>query len=88
MSEYTPEKPHTVVIPSYPNYCIASDGRVFRINPATRGATAGIANRRVTPVIHPKGYQWSVHLMGPDGVRKRVPIRKLLLETFGTETIS
>jgi hypothetical protein len=76
------------VIPNYSKYAIASDGSVFRIQPASRGRTAGMRHR-VTPVIHPRGHQWCVQLTDDDGKRKRLPIKKLVISIFGdAETIS
>jgi hypothetical protein len=76
------------IIPNYSKYAIASDGSVFRIQPASRGRTAGMRHR-VTPVIHPRGHQWCVQLTDDDGKRKRLPIKKLVVSIFGdAETIS
>lgn len=76
------------VIPNYSKYAIAFDGSVFRIQPATRGRTAGMQHR-ITPVIHPRGHQWCVQLTGDDGKRRRLPIKKLVANIFGdAETIS
>ena len=76
------------VIPNYSKYAITSDGCVYRVQPATRGRTAGLQHR-VTPVIHPRGHQWCVQLTDDDGKRKRLPIKKLVASIFGdAETIS
>jgi len=76
------------VIPNYSKYAIAFDGSVFRVQPASRGRTAGMQHR-VTPVIHPRGHQWCVQLTGDDGKRRRLPIKKLVANIFGdAETIS
>jgi hypothetical protein len=77
------------IIPNYSKYGIASDGTVYRVAAATRGPTAGKANQKVTPVIHPRGHQWCVQLTDDDGKRRRLPIHKLVLSIFGdAETIS
>lgn len=76
-----------VIIPNFSKYGIAPDGTVYRVLPATRGRTAGLRHR-VTPVIHPRGHQWCVQLTGDDGNRQRIPIKRLLLEVFGKETIA
>jgi hypothetical protein len=61
---------------------------VHRVQPATRGRTAGLLHR-VTPVIHPKGHQWCVQITDDNGKRKRIPIKKLMEEVYGNaETIS
>jgi hypothetical protein len=76
------------VIPNYSKYAIAFDGAVYRVQPASRGRTAGSVHR-VTPVIHPRGHQWCVQLTDDDGKRKRLPIKKLVSSIFGdAETIS
>lgn len=76
------------IIPNYSKYAIASDGSVFRVQPASRGRTAGMRHR-VTPVIHPRGHQWCVQLTDDDGKRKRLPIKRLVISIFGdAETIS
>jgi len=76
------------VIPNYSKYAIASDGSVFRVQPASRGRTAGMRHR-VTPVIHPRGHQWCVQLTDDDGKRRRLPIKRLVVSIFGdAETIS
>ena len=80
--------PELTVIPNYSKYAIAFDGTVFRVDPASRGRTAGMTHR-VTPVIHPRGHQWCVQLTGDDGKRRRLPIKKLVNSIFGdSETIS
>ena len=76
------------ILPNYSKYGITPDGFVFRVLPASRGRTAG-QRHRVTPVIHPRGHQWCVQITNDEGVRKRVPIKKLLQEVYGnSETIS
>ena len=76
------------VIPNYSKYAIAFDGAVYRVQPASRGRTAGSVHR-VTPVIHPRGHQWCVQLTDDDGKRRRLPIKKLVNSIFGdSETIS
>jgi hypothetical protein len=76
------------VIPNYSKYAVASDGSVFRIQPASRGRTAGMQHR-VTPVIHPRGHQWCVQLTDDNGKRNRIPVKKLVVSIFGdAETIS
>lgn len=76
------------VIPNYSKYAISFDGSVYRVQPATRGRTAG-AVHRVTPVIHPRGHQWCVQLTDDLGKRRRLPIKKLVSSIFGdSETIS
>lgn len=76
------------ILPDYSKYGITPDGFVFRVLPASRGRTAG-QRHRVTPVIHPRGHQWCVQITNDEGVRKRVPIKKLLQEVYGnSETIS
>lgn len=76
------------IIPNYSKYGVTPDGFVYRVQPATRGRTAGLTHR-VTPVIHPKGHQWCVQITGDNGVRKRIPIKKLMQEVYGNaETIS
>lgn len=76
------------ILPNYSKYGITPDGFVFRVLPASRGRTAG-QRHRVTPVIHPRGHQWCVQITDDEGVRKRVPIKKLLQEVYGnSETIS
>jgi hypothetical protein len=85
----TPNTPTDMtILARYPNYGITPDGSVYRITPAKRGRTYGIANMRVAPVIHPRGYQWCVQLTGPDRIRRREPIKRLMQETYGSETIS
>ena len=76
------------ILPNYSKYGITPDGFVYRVLPASRGRTAG-QRHRVTPVIHPRGHQWCVQITNDEGVRKRVPIKKLLQEVYGnSETIS
>lgn len=76
------------ILPNYSKYGITPDGFVYRVLPASRGRTAG-QRHRVTPVIHPRGHQWCVQITNDEGVRKRVPIKKLMLEVYGnSETIS
>lgn len=76
------------IIPDYSKYGITPAGFIFRVQPASRGRTAG-QTHRVTPVIHPKGHQWCVQITGDNGVRKRIPIKKLMQEVYGNaETIS
>jgi hypothetical protein len=76
------------ILPNYSKYGITPDGFVFRVLPASRGRTAG-QRHRVTPVIHPRGHQWCVQITNDEGVRKRVPVKKLLQEVYGnSETIS
>ena len=76
------------VIPKYSKYAITSNGDVFRVQPATRGRTAGLQHK-VTPVIHPRGHQWCVQLTDDDGTRRRIPINLLVQQIFGKlETIS
>ena len=76
------------VIPNYSKYGITPDGFVYRIQPASRGRTAG-QRHRVTPVIHPRGHQWCVQIFNDEGARKRIPISKLMEQVYGTtETIS
>ena len=76
------------ILPNYSKYGITPDGFVFRVLPASRGRTAG-QRHRVTPVIHPRGHQWCVQITNDEGVRKRVPIKKLMQEVYGnSETIS
>jgi hypothetical protein len=77
-----------IIIPNFSKYGISPSGNVYRVQPATRGKTAGLRHR-VTPVIHPRGHQWCVQLVGDDNVRKRMPIKKLMQQVFGNpETIS
>lgn len=76
------------IIPNYSKYGITPEGFVFRVQPASRGRTAG-QRHRVTPVIHPKGHQWCVQIVNDEGTRKRIPIKKLMQEVYGNaETIS
>jgi hypothetical protein len=76
------------IIPNYSKYAITPDGTVHRVQPATRGRTAGMLHR-VTPVIHPKGHQWCVQITDDNGNRKRIPIKKLMEQVYGkAETIS
>ena len=76
------------ILPNYSKYGITPDGFVYRVLPASRGRTAG-QRHRVTPVIHPRGHQWCVQITNDEGVRKRVPISKLMQEVYGnSETIS
>jgi hypothetical protein len=83
----TTEKDMTI-IPNYSKYAITPEGTVHRVQPATRGRTAGLQHR-VTPVIHPKGHQWCVQITDDNGKRKRIPIKKLMEEVYGNaETIS
>jgi len=71
------------VIPKYSKYAIHPDGTVKRVSVVSRGRYANKVNYVVQPVIHPKGYLWCVQLTGDDGVRKRIPIKKLLAQVFG-----
>ena len=76
------------IIPNYSKYGITPDGLVYRVQPASRGRTAG-QRHRVTPVIHPKGHQWCVQITDDNNTRKRIPIKKLMQEVYGnSETIS
>lgn len=76
------------ILPNYSKYGITPDGFVYRVLPASRGRTAG-QRHRVTPVIHPRGHQWCVQITNDEGVRKRVPIKRLMEEVYGNpETIS
>lgn len=72
-----------VVIPNFTNYAIHPDGTVMRVTASVRGRFAGQANRVVQPVIHPKGHLWCVQLTGDDGVRKRIPVKRLMEQIFG-----
>lgn len=79
---------HLTVIPNYSKYAMAPNGDVYRIDPATRGRTAG-ERHRVTPVIHPKGHQWYVQITDDEGNRRRVGVKKLMFALFGqSETIA
>lgn len=76
------------ILPNYSKYGITPDGFVYRVLPASRGRTAG-QRHRVTPVIHPRGHQWCVQITNDEGVRKRIPIKRLMQEVYGnSETIS
>ena len=82
------QKPtNMTILPNFSKYGITSDGDVWRVDPPKRGRNAG-AITKVTPVIHPRGHLWSVHLHRDDGKRMRVPIKKLMESVFGPETIS
>jgi hypothetical protein len=70
------------IIPRHSKYAITPDGVVHRVQPATRGRTAGLSHR-VTPVIHPRGHQWCVQITCDAGVRRRIPIKKIMLEVYG-----
>ena len=70
------------IIPRHSKYAITPDGVVHRVQPATRGRTAGLTHR-VTPVIHPRGHQWCVQITCDGGVRRRIPIKKIMLEVYG-----
>jgi len=76
------------VIPNFSKYAIHPDGTVKRVSSVSRGRYAGKTNYFVQPVIHPKGYLWCVQLTGDDGVRKRIPIKKLLTLVFGREELT
>lgn len=76
------------ILPRFSKYGITPDGFVYRVLPASRGRTAG-QRHRVTPVIHPRGHQWCVQITNDEGVRKRIPIKRLMEEVYGNpETIS
>lgn len=79
---------HLTIIPNFSAYGITPEGTVHRVTPAKRGRAAGKAYARIQPVIHPKGHQWCVQLIGDDGKRKRLPIDTLMKQVFGSETIS
>lgn len=72
-----------VVIPNFTNYAIHPNGTVKRVVAATRGRSAGKIGYDVQPVIHPKGHLWCVQLTGDDGVRKRIPVKRLMEQIFG-----
>ena len=76
------------ILPNYSKYGITPDGFVYRVTPASRGRTAG-QRHRVTPVIHPRGHRWCVQITNDEGIRKRIPVKKLMQEVYGnSETIS
>lgn len=75
-------------LPDYPGFAITRLGEVWRTTPIARGRYAGAEPRRVTPVIHPRGHQWYVHLVSCSGKRCRVRVSRLVEETFGVDSVA
>lgn len=71
----------------YSRYGVTPGGEVWRIQPLTRGRNAGEIFK-VTPVIHPRGYLWSVHLVNDAGKRTRVPVNRIVEKVFGPDCVS
>jgi hypothetical protein len=70
-------------IPNFSRYAITSAGDVFRVEPAERGKTAGLANHRLRPSIHPRGHQWYVQMTDDSGKRHRISVKRLLKDVLG-----
>jgi hypothetical protein len=69
-------------VPQFSKYAVEPDGTCWRVVPPTRGRFAGSV-RPVKPSIHPRGHQWCVMLTGDDGVRVRMPVKRLVKLVFG-----
>jgi hypothetical protein len=80
-----PEK--IFVVPGLPDYSASLDGLdVYRMVPAKRGPTAGIAPYRMTPVKLLRGADWFLQFTQPDGKRKRISVpnlAKMMLDAYG-----